>query len=391
MSAAAVAGMAVGVAALVLVLSIMNGFEHELRNRILGVVPHALVSQIGSGGIEEWQVLREELLEVEDVVGIAPYTEFFGMLAYSGEVAPVQIIGVEPPLEDTVSAIKQHIVRGEFDDIEAGTYRVALGNLLAARLRVGVGDNIQMFVPHITVSPGGVFPRARTLKVAAIFQLGADLDRQTAYLHHQDAAKLLRIDGPQSLRMKTTSLFNAQETARRAANLLDQKSNSIYRARDWSHTHGTLFRAIALEQRLIGMLLALIVLVAAYNLFAVLIMVVANQRSNIAILVTMGTSVREILLSVWILGAWLSAKGVFAGAVIGVGLSLIVTDLVSMIERFIGYRLMDMYFINFFPSRIEPAQVVTIVLGAWICGLLATIIPAYRAASTWPAEVLRNG
>ncbi|MEK9765846.1 MAG: lipoprotein-releasing ABC transporter permease subunit, partial [Thalassolituus sp.] len=283
-------GMTLGVAVLILVLSVMNGFDRELRERILGMVPHAVLYKYG--GIEDWEVLATRVEGIPGVAAAAPLTRLQGMLGYGGRVQGVMITGIEPAVEDRVSILPQHITEGSLESLQAGEFGVVIGELLARHLKVGLGDKITMMLPEATLSPAGVLPRIKRLTVTGIFSVGAELDSNLAVINIEDARKLGRIDTEvQSLRIRFDNLFDAPSGIWEIVDELDGR----YSGTDWTRTHGNLFQAIRMEKTMIGLLLLIIVAVAAFNIISTLVMVVTDKQADIAILRTMGASPKTIM------------------------------------------------------------------------------------------------
>ncbi|MCW8885121.1 MAG: lipoprotein-releasing ABC transporter permease subunit [Motiliproteus sp.] len=380
-------GLTLGVAVLILVLSVMNGFDRELRQRILGMVPHATISQY-RGEIEDWPTLIESINQDPQVLAAAPYIEAQGMLTSRGQVRGVLVNGIDPAYEKDVSIIGNHITRGKLEDLEAGEFGIVLGDILARVLGAAVGDKITLVLPEASISVAGVFPRLKRFTVVGVFKVGAELDANIAYIHVGDAAKIKRIaKGVEGVRLKFDNLFNAPREVRRLATEL----GSQYRTSDWTRTHGNLFQAIQLEKKMIGLLLFIIVAVAAFNIVSTLVMVVTDKRSDIAILRTMGASSGTIMRTFIVQGGFIGVIGTLAGTGLGIIAALSVTDLVAWIEETLGLQFLDanVYFISYLPSELRWPDVGLICLSSLLISLLATIYPAYRASQTQPAEALR--
>ncbi len=380
-------GLTLGVAVLVLVLSVMNGFDRELRQRILGMVPHATISAY-RGELENWTGLIQQLNSYPDIQGSAPFIEAQGMLTSRGVVRGVLINGIEPEYESAVSIIQDHMVEGQLQDLQAGEFGIIVGELLARSLGAYVGDKITLVLPEASISVAGVFPRLKRFTVVGIFQVGAELDANIAYIHLDDAAKIKRISaGVQGIRLKFENLFDAPREVRRIAAELGDN----YRSSDWTRTHGNLFQAIQLEKKMIGLLLFIIVAVAAFNIVSTLVMVVTDKRSDIAILRTMGASSGIIMRTFIVQGGFIGVIGTLAGTGLGILLALSITDSVAWIEEVFQIQFLDanVYFISYLPSELRWMDVLTICCSSLLISLIATIYPAYRAAQTQPAEALR--
>lgn len=382
-------GLMLGVAALILVLSVMNGFDRELRQRILGMVPHATLGAYGDEGLDGWQELATEIRLEPGVAGVAPFVQAQGMLTSYGRVQGVQVNGIGPRVENEVSIISDHMQQGETGLLQAGEYNIVLGELLARFLGVSVGDKVTLVLPEASVSVAGVVPRMKRFTVAGLFSVGAELDANLAYIHIDDAARLKRmqpgrVDG---LRLKLDDLFKAPELARRVAMAQERP----FYVSDWTRTHGNLFQAIQMEKRMIALLLLLIVFVAAFNIVSTLVMVVTDKRSDIAILRTMGATPASILRIFMVQGVLIGFIGTALGVGLGVTLALTVTDLVAWVERMLGIQFLssEVYFISYLPSELVWSDVGLITSAALLISFVATLYPAWRASRTQPAEALR--
>lgn len=385
-SASSMVGMTLGVAVLILVLSVMNGFDRELRERILGMVPHAVLYE--RGGVDDWQSLAKEVEAMPGVAGVAPLTRLQGMLGYGGQVHGAMVTGIEPKAESRVSILPEHIKEGQLSDLQAGSYNVFLGELLARNLRVSVGDKVTLLLPEATLSPAGVLPRIKRLNVAGVFAVGAELDSSLAIVHLADAAKLERLPTEaQSLRIKFDNLFSAPKNARHIIHQLDGQ----FSASDWTRTHGNLFQAIKMEKTMIGLLLLIIVAVAAFNIISTLVMAVTDKQADIAILRTMGARPGTIMRIFMVQGLAIGVIGVALGTLLGVLAALGVSDLVAALEQLLGVQVLssDVYFISYLPSQLIWSDVALISSASLLLSFLATLYPSWRAAKVQPAEALR--
>ena len=381
-------GLALGVLAMIVVLSVMNGFQKEMRSRILGMVPHAVLQPL-SGPLDDWQRVADAAKKNPQVVGAVPYTEVDGMLSYKGMMQPIEVDGVDPALETQVSIIGQHMVQGRFEDLKAGEFGVVIGEITARRFHVSVGDSLLLIVPEPSTAPGGITPRMQRLNIVGVFKVGAELDSSLALIHVDDAASLMRWQPGQvqSVRIALKDLFQAPDIGAAIAKQLGEG----YRSVDWTHTQGSLFSAMKMEKTMIGLLLLLIVAVAAFNIIATLIMVVADKRADIAILRTLGATPKQIMAIFMVQGTVIGLIGTVIGCVLGVLAAYNVTTIVSALERVAGTHVFnsDIYFINYLPSDPQVLDIVLICVAALSMSFLATLYPAWRAASTQPAESLR--
>ncbi|MFG6159751.1 lipoprotein-releasing ABC transporter permease subunit [Halomonas sp. 1390] len=379
-------GLMLGVAVLILVLSVMNGFDHELRTRVLGMVPHTKIES--PGGLTGWQSLAERLVERERVIGAAPYVEQQGMFSVGGRNEGAMVNGIDPAWESRVSIVDENMREGSLDDLEAGEWNVVLGSILARRLGVGVGDRVTLLVPEASITPAGVFPRLKRFTVSGIFSVGADLDAALAYAHIEDMQTLARLgDAVGGLRLELDDLFAAGSETRAIINEL----GAGYRGLDWTYSHGNLFQAIQMEKRMIALLLTVIIAVAAFNIVSTLVMVVTDKRADIAILRTIGATPRSIMGIFIVQGLAIGVIGILVGVTLGVLLALTVSDLIGWVESTLGIHFLDagVYFISDLPSRLIWSDVRNIVSAAFILTFLSTLYPAWRAARVQPAEVLR--
>ena len=379
-------GMILGVAVLILVLSVMNGFDRELRERILGMIPHATISS--PDAMQDWQEVIAQAEQDREVIAAAPFIQGEVMLTHAGNVQGALINGVEPAAEARVSIIAEHMLHGSLEDLQPGEFGIILGNLLAQSIAARPGDKITVVLPQASASPAGVLPRLKRFTVTGIFKVGAQLDGSLAIVHLADSAKLYRLrDGVHGVRLKVANLFNASEVAWRIASSLP----GGYWASDWTRTQGNLFQAIKLEKTMIGLLLLMIVAVAAFNIISTLVMVVTDKQADIAILRTMGASQRTIMATFMVQGAVIGVVGTVVGTVLGIILALTVSDAIAWLETSLGFQVLsaDVYFISYIPSQLRALDVALISSSALLISFLATIYPSMRAAKVQPADTLR--
>ena len=381
-------GIALGVTALITVLSVMNGFEHELRERILGMASHASITTYG-GQLQDWEELSRQLDGHERLVAAAPYVRGESMLSNGKRVSGALLRGVLPGLEGGVSDVVDHIKGGQLDLLREGEYGIILGSELAVALGAGTGDAITVVSPHVSVGPTGIMPRLRRFTVVGIFEVGMyEYDRGVALVHIRDAAKLFRLgDNVTGLRLKLDDIFAAPMVSRELASQLE----GDYRVEDWTRQHANFFRAVKTEKRVMFIILTLIVAVAAFNIVSTLIMVVTDKRADIAILRTLGASPRSILTIFIIQGVVIGVLGTVLGVAGGVALALNVETIVPAIEQFFNVQFLaaDVYYISDVPSELHWNDVWVMASVALVLSLLATLYPAWRAARTHPAEALR--
>ncbi|HCW90250.1 MAG TPA: lipoprotein-releasing ABC transporter permease subunit [Marinobacter sp.] len=379
-------GLMLGVAVLIIVLSVMNGFDRELKQRILGMVPHATIQ--APDGMDDWQSVDEKVTRHPQVIAAAPFIQGQGMVTGGGEVRGVMINGVLPEEERTVSIIENHMEQGSLNDLRAGEFGIIIGRLMARNLRLGIGDKITIVLPEATLSPAGVLPRLKRFEVKGIFSVGAELDGSYTLVHMDDAAKLMRTGGKaQGVRLLLDDLFSAPRVANETARTLGGR----YYISDWTRTHGNLFQAIQMEKTMIGLLLMFIVAVAAFNIVSTLVMVVTDKTGDIAILRTMGATPGRIMRIFIIQGAVIGIVGTLTGTALGILGALNISGIISWIEGVLGQQFLsaDVYFISYLPSQLQWADVIIISVTGLALSLLATIYPAWRASRVDPAEALR--
>ena len=385
-SASSMVGMTLGVAVLILVLSVMNGFDRELRERILGMVPHGVIYE--QGGVQDWRSLVQRIEQQPGVVGAAPMTRLQGMMGYGGRVQGVMVTGVDPDSESKVSILPQHMLDGDIGTLQAGEFGVLLGDLLARHLRVVVGDRITLMLPEATLSPAGVLPRIKRLTVTGIFSVGAELDANLAIVNLDDARKLGRLTAEaQGIRVKFGNLFDAPQGVWTLVNQLD----GYFTGSDWTRTQGNLFHAIRMEKTMIGLLLLIIVAVAAFNIISTLVMVVTDKQADIAILRTMGARPGTIMKIFMVQGIAIGVVGVVLGTLLGIAGALTISDIVAWAENLFGFKILsaDVYFISYLPSQLLWEDVAIITSASLLLSFLATLYPSWRASRVQPAEALR--
>ncbi|TWI53405.1 lipoprotein-releasing system permease protein [Pseudomonas duriflava] len=380
-------GLALGVLAMILVLSVMNGFQHEMRTRILGMVPHATLS--AERPFSDWKSVAAKAIAQPHVLAAVPYTPLQGMLSQRGRMQPILVDGVDPQLERSVSIIGDRMVRGSLDDLKAGELGMIIGEITAHRFQIDIGDKVTLIVPEVTSAAGSITPRMRRFTIVGIFKVGAELDGSLGLINVADAA-LLKGWEPnlvQSVRLAVDDLFKAPEYSHQVAQAL----GNGYRAQDWTSTQGSLFQAMRMEKTMIGLLLLLIVAVAAFNIIATLIMVVADKKADIAILRTLGATPRQIMFVFMVQGTVIGVVGTAVGTVLGVISALNISTWISALEALAGHKLFgsDMYFISNLPSDLQVEDVILICSAALCMSFLATLYPAWRASQTEPAEALR--
>ncbi len=382
-------GLALGVLVMILVLSVMNGFDHEMRTRVLGMVPHATIES--PVPIDDWQRLAAQVQAYPGVVAVAPFTQMQGLLTHNGQVQKVLINAVDPALEPQVSIIGDFFRQGSLAALQPGEFGILIGDKAAAKLGVGLGDRLTFVAPEVAITPAGMFPRMKRFTVQGIFHVGAgELDGSVAMAHIDDLALLhrWRPGQVQGLRLKLADLFQAPRTAWAITEKLGRED---FYARDWTRSHGNLYQAIGMEKTMIGLLLLLIVAVAAFNIISTLVMVVTDKKGDIAILRTLGATPGQIMLTFMVQGTVIGVIGTLAGGILGIFAALNIGSWIASLEQLLGYKFLsaDVYFIDYLPSQLMGEDVVLVCSAALLLSFLATLYPAWRAARTQPAEALR--
>lgn len=388
-SAISILGVAVGVAVLIVVLSVMNGFESELRTRILSLAAHASLEGFGEG-IANWQAVAEEVEAMPEVTASAPYVQGEGMLLQGEAVSGALVRGIVPAQERRVSGLESLLVTGSLDALAAGDWNILLGSALARELGVGVGDQVVLAISQGMVTPAGVVPRLRRFTVGGIFEAGMyEFDRNLAFVHLDDAARLwrsgTRVTG---LRLTLEDMFRAPQLSREIAVAL----GGGYYVNDWTRQHVNFFRSIQLSKQMMFTILLLVVAVAAFNIVSTLVMVVKDKQGDIAILRTLGASPGGIMTVFVIQGTLIGIVGTLAGLGLGALLALNVEQLVHLLEALVGTTFLapDVYFMSDLPAELRAGDLWRICGTAFVLTVLSTIYPAWRAARSQPAEALRH-
>jgi lipoprotein-releasing system permease protein len=380
-------GMVLGVASLITVLSIMNGFSGELRDRILSLVPHGYVLP-ADGKLGHWEALASRLEMAPGVEAVAPYISAKVIFAGPQLLRGAVLTAIDPAREEAVSELHQALVAGQLDDLEMAPYSVILGVTLARTLGVQPGDRLEVTVPRLTVTPLGTFPRSKRLRVVGLFAINAQADSYQAYVSLATGQKLFGLgDTVDGLQLRTPDLMTAPATLADLGAGLGPE----LRVRDWSQTQGSLFRAIRMEKVMVGLLLLSVVAVAAFNIVSTLVMSVAEKRGDIAVLRTMGARSGDIMRIFVAHGLGLAAVGIGLGALAGVALASHVAAVTETVELLLGVKLFDpaVYFISELPAQLLWQDVLVVVAASFLLSLVATLYPAWRASRIAPAEVLR--
>jgi lipoprotein-releasing system permease protein len=381
------AGIALGVAALIVVLSVMNGFQKEVRDRMLSVLSHIEVYEPGNG-LADWRATAKEAFQDKEVKGAAPYVAGQAMMTRDGVLRGVVVRGVLPEQEPNVSEVSAQVRQGKFTDLRAGEFNIVLGGELARGLQAGIGDKVTLVSPEGQVTPAGVVPRYKAFTVVGIFEAGHyEYDSTLAFIHIEDAEKMFRLNAPSGLRLRIADMQRAPQVARDLTRIL---SGNVLIS-DWSKQNRTWFAAVQTEKRMMFIILTLIIAVAAFNLVSTLVMTVTDKQADIAILRTLGASPRSIMKIFMIQGALVGLLGTAIGVSLGVLVALNVDVIVPFIEHLLGVQFLprDIYLISVLPSDLRWPDVGTIGGVAVILAFLATLYPSWWAARVKPAEALR--
>lgn len=381
-------GIALGVMALITVLSVMNGFQKELRGRILGVASHVVINGVGNR-LVPWRDVMDSAAKHPDVVAAAPFVLAQSMLSVGSAVQGAVIRGIDPKAEATVAEVGKHMRSGRMEDLKPGEFGIVLGSELARALTVRVGETVVLIAPQGQVTPAGILPRLRQFRVVGIFEIGMyEYDYGLAYIDIEDAQRLYRLeDAVSGVRLKLDDLMQAPRVARELARLLPGEAY----AADWTRSHANFFRAVEIEKRVMFIILTLIVAVAAFNIVSALVMAVTDKQADIAILRTLGASPGSIMKVFMVQGSLMGVIGTLAGVAAGVVLALNIDVVVPFIEQTFGIRFLakDVYYISDLPSDLQWADVIVIGVVSLVLTLLATIYPSWRAARVNPADALR--
>jgi len=380
------AGIALGVAALIVVLSVMNGFQEELRNRILAVASHIEIR--GLPVLADDVAVAQAAMANPHVKAAAPYVVGQAMLSADDVNRGALIRGIDPAKEGAVADIGSHMRSGALTDLKPGEFGIVLGSEIARALGVRGGDTVVVITPQGTMTPAGTLPRLKSFRVAGVFEVGMyEFDSGLALIHIDDAKKLYRQDGVSGVRLKLDDLFLAPSVARELAASLHVDAE----VRDWTRSHVNFFRAVQIEKRVMFIILTLIIAVAAFNIVSAQVMTVTDKQADIAILRTLGASPGSITAIFMIQGALIGMIGTALGVVGGILLALNVGTVLPAVERLFNVQFLDktVYYISELPSDLQRADVVTIAIIALVLALVATIYPAWRAAKVNPAEALR--
>lgn len=379
-------GVALGVMALITVISVMNGFEKELKDRILGMASHAVIEELN--GLKDWQLVINNIKDHPEIVGAAPYFHAEGMLTKDKIVNGVIIRGILPHEETNVAIVAEKMIEGDLNDLKSTEFNIILGAELVRKLNLEIGDKVTLVAPQANFTPAGILPRLKRFTLIGIFEVGMhEFDGGLALIHMDDALRLFRKSNPTGIRLKTNNILKAPTISREIASQLSSK----YWVIDWTQRHSNFFRALKTEKTVMFVILTLIVAVAAFNIISTLVMAVSDKQSDIAVLRTLGASPKSILKIFIIQGTIIGAIGILLGVIGGVWLASNIETLVPALENMLGYKFLspDVYYISDLPSDMHWSDVILVSVVSFVLCLFATIYPAFRAANTLPAEALR--
>jgi lipoprotein-releasing system permease protein len=387
-SGASMIGIALGVMALIVVLSVMNGFQREVRDRMLNVIAHVELLDYAGQGLPDWQALAAKARENPAVVGVAPFVASQSLIARGEDMRGAVIRGISPAEEATVTGLGEQLKDTAYARLQPGAWNIVLGAELARQLNVGEGDKITVVAPGGQVTPAGVVPRLKSFNVVGIFNSGHyEYDSGLALVHVDDAAKLFRTGGPTGVQLKLSDVHDA----RRVASELASNMGPDIRVRDWTRSNATWFDAVQIEKRMMSIVLTLIVAVAAFNLVSTLVMTVTDKQSDIAILRTLGASPRSVMSIFIVQGAVSGVIGTLAGVVLGLLIAFNIDIIVPAIESLLNVSFLpgSIYLISQMPSDPQQADIIPIAIGSLSLAFLATLYPSWRASRVQPAEALR--
>jgi lipoprotein-releasing system permease protein len=387
-SAISMLGIAIAVAVLIVVLSVVNGFERELRDRLLAMSAHATIENTDVG-ISGWQTWVDTAEDEVDVTAAAPYINGQGLLVFEHQLSGAQFRGVDPQLEERVSGIDDVMIDGDLGSLEAGSFNIVLGVELAETLRASIGDKITVTLAEGIVTPAGVVPRTKRFTVSGIYRVGMyEFDRRLAFMNINDSQKLFRMsDNVSGIRLSVTDIFDASQVVRRVA----IAAGGGVLVSDWTRRHVNFFRSIQITKSILFVILLMVIAVAAFNIVSTLVMVVKDKQTDIAILRTVGATPGGILKIFVTQGTVIGVVGTVAGVILGVLLSINLENIVAFMEAVFGIKFLaaDVYFISDLPADLRIKDVLQISAIALVLALVSTLYPAWRGARTMPAEALR--
>ena len=382
----AIIGLIIGISSLIVVTSVMNGFEKELENRILGVIPHAVITS--DIPIQDYEKTINQIKDNDNIIFAAPYISIQGLITTSNESQGISIIGVDPGVEDRMSIIPEYTFLGSISNLEEDN-TIIIGSSLAANIGAYIGDEVNITTSDIKTSIIGSYPTSVNLKIVGIYELKTEIDQFLTLISHKTAQKLKNIKDNEttSIRLKTNDLFNADLISR---DILKQLNKASYTSTSWKSSHGTLFEAIKFEKLLISMMLFLIVFVASILVLSTVVMTVKSKEREIGILMTLGASSKQILLIFLTQGMLVSIIGIICGILIGLIFTINLNYLIDLLENLLNRNLLDAYFINYFPYHIDYSQVAAISVISFLISAFSSLVPSIYAIRLNPIEILRH-
>ncbi|MFL2713095.1 MAG: FtsX-like permease family protein [Gammaproteobacteria bacterium] len=382
----AIIGLMIGISSLIVVTSIMNGFEKELENRILGVIPHSVI--YSDEPIKNYENLIKDIKNYPDIIDASPYINIQGLISSEYESKGINIIGIDEAKEENMSIIPQYMVAGELEGLNQSN-SIVIGSLLAANISAYIGDEINITTSDIKTSIIGSYPTSVNLKVVGIFELKTELDQFMTLVSHDTAQKLKNISSDEtlSIRLKTNNLFNADYISQETIELINNNNLSYS---SWKDTHGTLFEAIKFEKLLISLMLFLIVAVASILVLSTVMMTVKSKEREVGILLTLGASSKQIILIFFTQGLIVSLVGIIFGIIFGFLLTYNLTNIIILLETALERNLLEAYFINYFPYHINLFQIFIICIISFALSLISSLIPSIRAVRLNPVQILRH-
>ena len=376
----------IGISSLIVVTSVMNGFEKELEDRILGVIPHSVITS--DDAIMDYGNLISEIKENNDVIDAAPYINIQGIISSPYDTKGISIIGIDTEIEQNMSIIPEYMIVGNLDDLRIKN-SIVIGSLLAANIGAYVGDQVNITTSDIKTSIIGSYPTSVNLKIVGIYELKTEIDQFMTLVSHETGQKLKNINPNEttSIRLKTNDLFEADLITK---DVLEDLNNPLLYYSSWKNTHGTLFEAIKFEKLLISLMLFLIVGVASILVLSTVVMTVKSKEREIGILLTLGASSKQVVLIFFTQGLLVSLIGIIAGIIFGFILVSNLNNLITIIENLLGRNLLEAYFINYFPYHIDYAQITMICFISFVISIISSLVPSFRAIKLNPVEILRH-
>ena len=381
----AIIGLAIGISSLIVVTSVMNGFEKELEERILGVIPHAIIESESS--INNYEALIDDINRNENIIDAVPYISFEGIITSTSKTSGISVIGIDTDKEKNMSIISDYMITGSLSDLEKDN-SIIIGSSLAAKIGAFVGDQVNITTAEIKTTLLGSFPKSINLDVIGIYELQTEIDQFLTLISHTTAQKIkmLSINETIGIRLKTNDLFAADIIAKDLVNSMNNKYTFV----SWKNTHGTLFEAIQFEKLLISLMLFLIVAVASILVLSTVIMTVKSKEREIGILMTLGANYRQIVMIFFTQGFLVSLIGIISGIILGFIIIFNLNNFIDVIETLLDRNLLDAYFINYFPYHINYFQILIICLISFLISLFSSLIPSLRALRLNPIEILRH-